>query len=63
MDRGAWRTTVHGVAKSQNDCSNLACTYTRDKEEPNMLRGDAQGKIKAQCLGFLEQTLGVFTGQ
>ena len=24
MDRGAWWATVHGVAKSQSDCSNLA---------------------------------------
>ena len=27
MDRGAWRATVHGVAKSQTRLSNLACTH------------------------------------
>ena len=26
MDRGAWRATVHGVAKSRTRLSNLACT-------------------------------------
>ena len=26
-DRGAWRATVHGVAKSQTQLSNLACTH------------------------------------
>ena len=27
MDRGAWRATVHGVAKSQTRLSNLALTH------------------------------------
>ena len=26
MDRGAWQTTVHGVAKSQTQLSNCPCT-------------------------------------
>ena len=29
MDRGAWWVTVHGVAKSRIQQSNLACMYTR----------------------------------
>ena len=28
MDRGAWRATVHGVAKSQTRLSYQACTHT-----------------------------------
>ena len=28
MDRGAWPVTIHGVAKSQHDYSNLAYTHT-----------------------------------
>ena len=28
MDRGAWWTTVHGVAKSQTQLSDWACTHT-----------------------------------
>ena len=27
MDRGAWRATVHGVAKSRTQLSNLACIH------------------------------------
>ena len=27
MDRGAWRATVHGVAKSQTQRSDLACVH------------------------------------
>ena len=27
MDRGAWRATVHGVAKSQTQRSAHACTH------------------------------------
>ena len=27
MDRGAWRATVHGVAKSQTQLSDLACMH------------------------------------
>jgi len=26
VDRGAWQTTVHGVAKSQTQLSNCPCT-------------------------------------
>ena len=26
MDKGAWRTTVHGVTKNQTPLSNCACT-------------------------------------
>ena len=26
-DRGAWRATVHGVAKSRTQLSNLACIH------------------------------------
>ena len=29
MDRGAWRVTVHGVAKSQTQPTNQALTYTQ----------------------------------
>ena len=30
MDRGAWRATVHGEAKSPTRLSNLACTWLRE---------------------------------
>ena len=33
MDRGAWQTTAHGVAKSRTRLSNLACTpMLRDRD-------------------------------
>ena len=28
MDRGAWRTIVHGVAKSETQLRDCACTHT-----------------------------------
>ena len=28
-DRGAWQATVHGVAKSQTQLSDCACTHKR----------------------------------
>ena len=28
MDRGAWRATVHGIAKSQKRLSDLTLLYT-----------------------------------
>ena len=37
MDRGAWRVTVHGVAKSLHDRSDLACTHACRKQIGNSL--------------------------
>ena len=33
MDRGTWRTTVHGVAKSQSRLINWACRHTDDSNQ------------------------------
>ena len=38
MDRGAWRATVHGVAKNQTQRSNWACTH---KPCPRIWRHEA----------------------
>ena len=34
MDRGAWRATVHGVAKSQTRLSQGACTHVASHSVP-----------------------------
>ena len=40
MDRGAWRATVYGVAKSQIRLSDKACTQRATDQLP---RGDFEG--------------------
>ena len=35
-DSGAWRTSVHGVAKSRTRLNNLACTHAQNKAESAM---------------------------
>ena len=41
MDRGAWRATVHGVAKSRgHDGSNLASMYTTQAESAIWQEGE-----------------------
>ena len=39
MDRGAWWTTVHGVAKSQTQLSTHTHTHTPESEQGEMGRG------------------------
>ena len=36
MDSGAWRTLVHGVAKSRTRPNNLACTHVQNRAETAM---------------------------
>ena len=40
MDRGAWRATVHGVAKSQTQLSDFTFTFTSDLRR-ELLSGNA----------------------
>ena len=50
MDRGAWRATVHGVAKSQTQLSSFTFTFhfhALEKEmatTPVFLPGESQGQ-------------------
>ena len=66
-ESNGWRSLVGcspwGCKESERLKQLSMYTHTQDKEEPNIRRGGARGKMKAQCLGFLAQTLGVFAGQ
>ena len=52
MDRGAWRATVHGVAKSRTDWRDLAHKHPKDRAscKPVLL---FRGRSSAVCLSCI----------
>ena len=53
VDRGAWRATVHGVAKSRTRLSNFTYTHTRASLVPQTVKNlPAMQETWVQSLGW-----------
>ena len=51
MDRGAWWAKVHGVAKSQTQLRDLACTHMQQNQ---VLPRNISFRLKTSPLNFLK---------
>ena len=56
MDRGAWKPTVHGVAKSQTWPSDFTFTFSKATETPSFVKTKAEvreSRNTKKCASFL----------
>ena len=51
MDRGAWRATVHRIAKNRTQLKLLACTYVNEERvgESGEVNGDSDRLLKVKA--------------
>ena len=52
MDRGAWRATVHGVAKNWTQLSVHKHTHTHTHNETRILKRNGKEGDRSEGLGF-----------